>query len=366
MSGFSPADFDAMARALRLARRGMYSAHPNPRVGCVLVKDQEIVGEGWHRETGEGHAEINALRVSGSMAAGSTAYVSLEPCSHHGKTPPCAQALIDAGVTRVVIAMEDPNPKVAGSGADLLRTAGIAVDTGLMQSDAETLNEGFISRVSRARPFVRLKIASSLDGRSAMASGESQWITGEDSRRDVQRIRASSGAIMTGVSTVIDDDPSLNVRDESLETGGIQPARVIVDSTLRLPVTAKMLAACGRTIVFCIDDANRSPLEEAGAEVIRVSDIGGRPSLRAVLKALAAMEVNEVLVESGPTLAGSLISEELVDELVIYQAPHIMGSETRGIALTPAWLKLDQRLMLEFTDTRRIGNDLRITARPAT
>ena len=364
MSEFSSADVAAMAEALRLARRGNYTAHPNPRVGCVLLKAGRVVGSGWHRKTGEAHAEIEALRAAGADARGSRAYVTLEPCSHHGKTPPCADALIEAGVSGVVAAMEDPNPRVAGAGLARLRDAGIDVQCGLLRPQAEALNRGFISRITRGRPFLRLKIAASLDGATAMASGESRWITGADARRDVQRLRALSGAVMTGIATVLDDDPGLTVRDESLDTDGRQPLRVIVDSHLRLPPAARACARDGETIVFCIDDRNRQAIEAAGATVVRVPASEGRTDLPAVLGKLGGLGINDVLVEAGPTLAGSLLSAALVDELVIYQAPHMMGSETRGMAHTPGWQALSQRLPLRITDLRRIGPDIRITATP--
>lgn len=365
MTEFTSQDYAMMSRALRLARRGLYTAHPNPRVGCVLVRGDRVVGEGWHRRTGEAHAEINALAAAGDAAAGATAYVTLEPCSHHGRTPPCAEALIEAGVSSVVAAMADPNPKVAGDGLERLRSAGVSVASGLMREQAAALNEGFISRVSRGRPFVRLKIAASLDGRTAMASGESQWITGEAARRDVQRLRAASGAVMTGIGTVVDDDPSLTVRDASVDTGGRRPLRVVVDSALRISADARLFAATGPVAVICTDDAARGALEEAGAAVIRVASADGRVDLDAALGELARLEVNDVLVEAGPTLAGGLLSAGLVDELVIYQAPHMMGSETRGMALTAGWQRLGQRMSLEITDLRKVGEDLRITARPA-
>ncbi len=354
-----------MAHALRLARRGLYSAHPNPRVGCVLVRDGNIVGEGWHRRTGEAHAEINALESAGTQARGCTAYVTLEPCSHHGRTPPCAEALIAAGVAVVIIAMQDPNPKVAGTGVKSLRAAGIEVRSGLMSEAALRLNEGFVSRVTRGRPFVRLKLASSLDGRTAMASGESQWITGEAARRDVQRLRASSGAIMTGVTTVIDDDPSLTVRQAGPDFDAAQPIRVVVDSELRTPPSARLLSLPGRTIIYCTHDGNRATLEASGADVIKLGAVDGRPDLEAVLQELGDLGINDLLVESGPTLAGSMVCAGVVDELVIYQAPHIMGSQTRGMFLTPGWQNLDQRLALDIIDIRKVGGDFRITARPA-
>ena len=354
-----------MALALRLARRGMYSAQPNPRVGCVLVNSGAIVGTGWHRKTGEPHAEANALLMAGDQAAGSTAYVTLEPCSHDGRTPPCAAALIEAGVTRVVASMSDPNPKVAGAGIEQLREAGIDVETGLMQSEAAEINRGFVSRLERGRPFVRLKLAASLDGRTAMASGESQWITGESARADVQKLRAASGAVMTGVGTVAADDPSFTVRDDAIDNDGLQPVRIVLDSRLQTPATARMLELPGQTVIFCVDDKNRPALENAGAEVHLVAEADGRVDLPAVLQALAAMEINDVLVESGPLLAGSLLNAGLVDELVIYQAPHMMGSETRGMVSTPTWQTLEQRQALHIVDVRMLGTDMRIIASPA-
>ena len=365
MPGFTSADHEFMAKALRLARRGLYTAHPNPRVGCVIVNSDKVVGEGWHRKTGEAHAEIIALAEAGGKAKGSTAYVTLEPCSHQGKTPPCVNALIEAGVTHVITAMIDPNPKVAGAGFAALRTAGINVCSGLLEADARACNEGFISRLERGRPFVRLKIAASLDGRTAMASGESQWITGEAARRDVQRLRAMSGAVLTGIETAIADDPSLTVRDESIDNGGVQPLRVVLDSRLKLSPSARMLSLPGETVVFCVDDSNRSALESAGAAVCVTPAIGGQTDLRSVLRALAEQEINDVLVEAGPTVAGSLLAAGLVDELVIYQAPHMMGSETRGMISTPEWQALEQRLALDIIDVRKLGPDIRILARPA-
>jgi diaminohydroxyphosphoribosylaminopyrimidine deaminase/5-amino-6-(5-phosphoribosylamino)uracil reductase len=364
MSTFNSRDHDYMAQALRLALRGVYTAHPNPRVGCLLVNSGEVVGEGWHRKTGEAHAEINALAVAGDRARGSTAYVTLEPCSHHGRTRPCAEALVDAGVTSVIAAVDDPNPRVAGAGFDILRNAGVEVSVGLLQAEATSVNEGFFSRFTRGRPFVRLKIAASLDGKTAMLNGESQWITGKAARRDVQRLRASSGAIMTGISTVLADDPSLTVRDESIDTGGLQPTRVILDSRLKMSPSARMLTLPGRTLVICADDSDREPLEAAGAEIHQVLENNRLTDLMSVMQKLAELEINDVLVEAGPVLAGSLMSAGLVDELVIYQAPHMMGSETRGMATTPEWLALNHRQDLDIVDLRMIGRDIRITARP--
>ncbi len=366
MPEFSSADSEFMARALRLARNGLYTAHPNPRVGCVMAKNNSIVGEGWHRKAGEAHAEVNALAGAGNDASGATAYVTLEPCSHHGKTPPCSAALIEAEVAEVVVAMVDPNPRVSGGGIAALEQAGIKVRTGLMSGDASKLNEGFCSRVSRARPFVRLKVAASLDGCTAMANGESQWITGAEARADVQRLRASSGAVMVGIGTVLADDPSLTVRDENIENDGLQPLRVVIDSQLRMPPTARMLSLPGDTVVFCQCDNNRDALENAGAKVIVVAGSTDQVDLVAVLKQLAGLKVNDLLVEAGQTLAGSLLMAGLVDELVIYQAPHIMGSETRGMFATPDWQELQQKLALKVIDVRQVGVDSRITLRPVT
>jgi diaminohydroxyphosphoribosylaminopyrimidine deaminase/5-amino-6-(5-phosphoribosylamino)uracil reductase len=351
-----------MARALRLAERGQYTAHPNPMVGCVLVKDDEIVGEGWHEKTGAAHAEVNALRHAGEAARGSTAYVTLEPCSHHGKTPPCSEALIDAGVSKVVAANPDPFQKTAGRGLERLAEAGIEVQSGLMQSAAEKLNRGFLMRVSAQRPFVRLKLAASIDGAISMANGESQWITSPAARADVQRLRARSGAVMTGIGTVLADDPSLTVRAADIETGRLQPTRVILDSHLRMPVSAAMLSLEGATLVCCTGDPDSTILRNSNAEVVSFSTVDGRVDALEVLKELAARGVNDVLVEAGPGLAGHLLERNLVDELVIYQAPHIMGSQTMGLVTTPSWTSLQDRRKLTITDTRRFGPDTRITA----
>jgi diaminohydroxyphosphoribosylaminopyrimidine deaminase/5-amino-6-(5-phosphoribosylamino)uracil reductase len=354
-----------MALALRLATRGLYTAYPNPMVACVLVRAGEVVGEGWHQTAGEAHAEVNALAAAGDRARGATAYVTLEPCSHHGKTAPCTTALIDAGVADVVVALEDPNPAVNGKGLKALEAAGIPWRLGLMQGEAQKLIRGFLHRMTRGLPFVRLKMASSLDGRTAMSSGESQWITGAEARADVQKLRARSGAVMTGIGTVLADDPSLTVRDASLDRDGRQPLRIIMDNDLRMPLSAKMLAISGQTLVYCTDDDKRDPLLDLGAEVIKMQPVDGRVDAAAVLRDLAAREVNDVLVEAGPALAGSLIENELVDEIVIYQSPHILGSETQGMFTTPTWISLADRRTLEITDVRRVGTDTRITSRLA-
>ncbi len=363
MPVFSASDSAHMARALQLAERGQYSAHPNPMVGCVIVRDNQVVGEGWHAMAGEPHAEINALQAAGDDAQGATVYVTLEPCAHDGKTPPCSTALVEAGVARVIAAMQDPFPRVAGRGLGRLKEAGIETAVGLMQAAAESLNAGFVSRVTRNRPLVRLKVAASIDGAIAMKSGDSQWVSGPEARHDVQRLRASSGAIMTGIGTVIADDPSLNVRAPELDTRGVQPLRVVLDSRLRMPPAAGMLTLPGTTLVCCTGDRDGSRLADAGAEVRSFAPDGAVVDVSAVLGDLARREVNVVLVEAGPGVAGYLLEKDLVDELVIYQAPHIMGSETRGMFHTPSWTRLADRRKLEVCDVRRIGDDTRITAR---
>ena len=354
-----------MTQALRLAERGLFTAHPNPMVGCVLVKNGDVVGEGWHKVAGEAHAEINALQAAGTAAKGATAYVTLEPCSHHGKTPPCVDALIAAGVAEVIVGIQDPNPEVNGRGIEALAKAGITVRVGILEEQVERQLSGFLTRVRTGRPFVRLKIACSIDGCIAMASGQSEWISGPESRADVQRLRARSGAILSGIGTVLADDPSFTVRDPGIDTCGRQPLRVVLDKDLRMPLSAEMLALPGGTLLYCTNDSNRDALIEAGADIVKVGAVDRLVNAAAVLDDLGRREINDVLVEAGPALAGNLISNDLVDELVIYQAPHIMGSETRGMATTPRWQRLAQRLSLDITDVRRIGSDLRITARPA-
>ncbi len=369
----NPDDYRYMARAIRLARNGLYTTHPNPRVGCVLVNGGDIVGEGYHRRAGEPHAEPNALAAAGDRARGATAYVTLEPCCHHGRTPPCTEGLIEAGVCRVVAAMEDPNPLVAGQGLERLREAGVEVACGLLQQEAEALNPGFIKRMRDGLPYVRCKLAMSLDGRTAMASGESKWITGEDARRDVQRLRARSSAIVTGIGTVLADDPSMNVRLGREDLPGLppelepqQPLRVVLDSQLQISPEARMLTLPGITVIICCadrDPVKRSLLEAAGAQVVRRPAGSDCIDLRSVFEYLATQEINEILLEAGPTLAGAALSEGLVDELVIYVAPHLMGDGGRGLFHLPGLEKMQDRIGLEITDMRSLGSDLRITAR---
>ncbi|XKH61813.1 bifunctional diaminohydroxyphosphoribosylaminopyrimidine deaminase/5-amino-6-(5-phosphoribosylamino)uracil reductase RibD [Halomonas sediminis] len=364
-----------MARALVLARRGFYTTDPNPRVGCVLVRDGNIVGEGWHEQAGEPHAEIHALRVAGSAAPGATAYVTLEPCSHHGRTGPCALALRDAGVTRVVVAMVDPNPQVAGQGVALLEKAGIEVMVGLLEEDAERLNPGFISRMRRGRPFVRLKMAMSLDGRTAMGSGESQWITGPEARTQVQRLRARSSAIMSGVESIIMDDARLTLRAEQLKLDEAehivrrQPLRVILDTRLRLPLTAACLREPGHTLVVTVLDHDlekRWRLENAGAQVLALAaGEDGRISLPSLLRWLAEnRQVNELLLETGATLAGAMLNAELVDEMQLFVAPTLLGGDARALFALPGLALMADQRRLVIHDMRAVGRDWRIIATP--
>lgn len=353
------ADSQWMARALQLAAQGLNTTTPNPRVGCVMVKGEEIVGEGWHARAGEPHAEVHALRAAGEKARGATAYVTLEPCSHLGRTPPCADALIAAGVARVVCAMQDPNPLVAGQGIDRLRGAGIEVECGLMETEARALNIGFVSRMTRGIPWVRSKIAASLDGRTALANGTSQWITGEAARQDVQHWRARSCAVLTGVGTVLADDPRLNVRIDTER----QPLRVVLDSTLRMSPSSRMLQSGKVLICTASRDANRSAaLAALGAQVIVLADPTGQVDLHAVLHELARRGINEVLVEAGRKLNGALLRAGLADELLLYLAPQLLGDAALGMADLGELLRLEQRVELAWRDVRRVGEDLRITA----
>ena len=357
---FSIDDHRFMAQALQLAELGMYSTSPNPRVGCVIVREGKVLGTGWHQRAGMPHAEVHALQEAGAQARGATVYVTLEPCAHHGRTPPCAEALVAAGVVRVVAAMQDPNPQVAGRGLEILRKAGITVQCGLQEAAAQALNPGFISRMTRNRPWVRSKIAASLDGKTALANGVSQWITGPEARRDVQTWRARSCAILTGVGTVLADDPQLNVRD--LDTPR-QPLRVVVDSQLRTPPQAKILA--GETlIVGASNDADKiAALRNAGAEVEIMPGAQGRVDLPALLQHLAARGVNEVLLEAGAELNGAMFDAGLVDELVLYQAPMLLGDGGRGLMRGLPLQAMEQRTDLQIMDVRQVGKDMRLVAR---
>lgn len=361
----SSADAAYMARALQLARQGLYTTQPNPRVGCVLVNDGVVVGGGFHARAGEPHAEVHALRQAGEQARGATAYVTLEPCAHHGRTPPCADALIRAGIARVVAAVQDSNPQVGGQGLARIRAAGIAAECGVLEGEARALNAGFLRRMAGGLPWVRVKLAMSLDGRTAMASGESQWITGAAARLDVQKLRAQSGAIITGVGTVLADNPSLTVRVEDWQDWPegmtpVQPLRVIVDSQLRTPPTARILSLPGRTIIATTsaDAEKQAALKAAGAEVW--SQPGGRVDLTVLLRQLAEAQINEVLVETGPTLAGAFIAAGLVDELIVYQAPTLLGSAAKPLLELPLATMVEQR-HLRVLDARAVGSDWRWT-----
>lgn len=358
MTIFTADDHAFMARALRLAERGLETTTPNPRVGCVLVRDGRVVGEGWHEFAGGPHAEVNALRAAGSEAKGATAYVTLEPCSHHGRTPPCADALITAGVARVVAAMEDPNPAVAGSGLARLRAAGIQVASGLMTAQAEALNPGFLKRMRSGLPYVRVKSAMSLDGRTAMASGESKWITSAPAREDVQRLRARSCAIVTGVGTVLSDDPAMTVRLPGCRR---QPLRVVVDAQLRTPPTARVLQ--GGAVLATLTRDTDEALVAAGATLLPLPAKGGHVDLEALLRWLAEQGINEVLVEAGALLAGAFIKAGLVDELIIYLAPKLMGHGARGLFELPGLDTMAKALPLTISDVRAVGHDWRVTAR---
>lgn len=354
-------DIFYMARALQLAKKGVYTTDPNPRVGCVIVKDDHIVGEGWHVRAGDDHAEIAALKQA-QNAKGATVYVTLEPCSHHGKTPPCADALIQAGVSRVVAAMQDPNPLVAGNGLKRLEAAGIDISCGVLKEEAGNLNRGFVKRMTANRPFVRSKLAMSLDGRTAMASGESKWITSAEARNDVHRLRAASSAILTGVNTVLADDPALNAR---IDDNVVQPVRVVLDSRLSMPVNARMAKLPGRSLILtCANDQTKSrQLQDSGFEVYRLAEKNGRIDLDDLMIFLAEQQINELLVEAGPILNGSLLAGGFVDEWIIYMAPCILGDRGRGLFHLPDIKTMSEKKNLKLNDARLIGPDLKLTFR---
>ncbi|MGR5321388.1 bifunctional diaminohydroxyphosphoribosylaminopyrimidine deaminase/5-amino-6-(5-phosphoribosylamino)uracil reductase RibD [Vibrio alfacsensis] len=360
-SEFTSQDFNMMSRALKLAKRGIYTTAPNPNVGCVIVRNGEIIGEGYHHRAGEPHAEVHALRMAGRNAEGATAYVTLEPCSHYGRTPPCAEGLINANVAKVICAMQDPNPKVAGRGIQMLRDAGIEVQVGLLESDAIALNQGFIKFMKTGMPFIQLKMAASLDGQSALSNGQSQWITSPKARQDVQRYRAQSGGILSTSKTVIDDNASLNVRWDDLpksvqtlypKDDVRQPPRVILDRQSQLSDDLKLFNTDGERIVVSPDGDFSPQLDEAG-----------RIDLAATLKAVASKyHINHLWVEAGATLASSLIRANLVDELIVYLAPKLMGSDGRGLIGALGLTEMAQVIDLNITDVRMVGVDIRLTA----
>ncbi len=357
----SAADSKFMARALQLAQRGLYTTTPNPRVGCVIVRDGVTIGEGWHERAGAPHAEINALAAAGDRARGATASVSLEPCHHHGRTPPCDEALIAAGVKRVVAAMNDPDPRTAGHGMERIKQAGIEVATGMLEDEAHELNIGFVSRLTRGRPWVRMKIAASLDGKTALANGKSRWITGEAARRDGHHWRARACAVLTGIGTVRDDDPQLTVREVATPR---QPLRVVIDSRLEIPLTARILAGGGVLIACAGEDKMKiGRLQEQGAEVIVLPNAAGKVDLPALMLEPGRRGINEVHVEAGCKLNGSLINEGCVDELLLYFAPCLLGDRARGMADLPDLADLGGRRALKIHDMCAVGSDIRIVAR---
>jgi diaminohydroxyphosphoribosylaminopyrimidine deaminase/5-amino-6-(5-phosphoribosylamino)uracil reductase len=357
---FTPDDQRHMAHALELAARGLCTTTPNPRVGCVIVKNGTIIGEGWHARAGEPHAEQIALQAAGAKAAGATVYVTLEPCAHHGRTPPCVDALVKAKPARVVVAMPDPNPQTAGRGLEQLRAAGIRVDAGLMEHEAHELNIGFVSRMTRGTPWVRMKIAASLDGRTALADGQSQWITGDAARKDGHAWRARACAVLTGVGTVKGDDPQLTVREVATSR---QPLRVVVDSRLQTPLTARVLGP-GTLIAAAGADVPRTvALRAKGAEVVVLPNHEGKVELPALLQELARRGCNEVHVEAGHKLNGSLLDEGLVDELLIYLAPCLLGDTAQGMFHLPPLQNLAQRRNVKITEVTRVGEDIRLLAR---
>ena len=361
---FSAFDESAMRRALELAQRGLFTTDPNPRVGAVLVRDQEIVGEGWHERAGEPHAEPIAIRAAGDRARGATAFVTLEPCCHHGRTPPCVDVLIASGVRRVVFAIGDPNPRVNGGGARLLREAGVQVESGLLASEAAELNAGFLMRMREGRPLVRLKTAASLDGRTALANGESKWITSVEARADVQSWRARSSAILTSADTVIADDPRLDVRIDTQR----QPLRVVLDRRRRVRKTARILQPPGEVLLFAGPSAkarSRAGEELLGAARIeRLRTVRAHLDLNRVFARLAELGMNEVLVEAGPKLSGALLADGLVDEWLLYVAPKLLGKDAKPLAALARLARLDAAPAFRIMDSQAVGPDLRIRLRP--
>lgn len=367
---FTATDHLHMSKALRLARLGLNSTRPNPAVGCVLAHGETVVGEGWHKQAGGPHAEVHALQMAGPQAKGATAYVTLEPCSHTGKTGPCSQALIDAGVARVIAAVEDPNPQVAGSGLAQLAAAGIQTASGLLEAEASEINAGFMQRMRTGRPRIITKLASSLDGRTAMASGESVWISGEASRADVQRLRASACAIVTGIGTVLADDPLLNVREQALlDQLPSQPVRVVLDTQLQCSAEAKMLNSTGRVVIATsetsIAQADKvAALQAAGAELLVLPQANNGLAIDALLDWLGQQQFNKVMLEAGAVLNGAFMAAKAIDEIVLYQAMHLMGDAARGLFHLPEISEMQQRIALQLKDCRQLGDDLRLTLIP--
>jgi len=362
---FSAFDEAAMRRALELAARGLNTTHPNPRVGAVLARDEEIVGEGWHERAGEPHAEPLAIRAAGDRARGATAYVTLEPCNHQGRTPPCVDVLLAAGVRRVVYAVDDPNPRVNGTGAARLRAAGLKVESGLLAAEAEALNEGFLMRMRHQRPFVRLKSGVSLDGHTALANGESRWITGTAARDDVQLWRAQSGAVLTSAATVLADDPRLDVRIETTR----QPLRVVLDRRRAVKKSARILESPGETVLFAaakkVAARKSAPADSfENARIERVPLARNHLDLKRVFARLAELEINDVLVEAGPRLSGALINGGFIDEWLVYLAPKLLGNGARPLATLPRLTSLEKAAEFELRESAVLGNDVRLRLRP--
>lgn len=359
---FTALDYEYMSHALRLAERGLFTTSPNPRVGCVIVNGGKVVGTGWHERAGEAHAEINALREAGGLAKGAAVYVTLEPCSHYGRTPPCIEALIRAGICKVIMAMSDPNPRVNGQGREKLQKAGIEVQTGLLENEAQQLNVGFVTRMKHGRPWVRTKIAASLDGRTALKNGKSQWITGESARQDGHRWRARSCAVLTGINSVKMDDPLLTVRH--IETSR-QPIRVVVDSDLEIPLQAKLLKNADATWIFTAQTDRKKihRLEETGAHIVVLPDLAGKVDLKAMLANLAGLGINELLVEAGSVLSGALVAAGLTDEIIFYFAPSLLGNSAQAMLALPEISDLSEKYNLQVIDIRKIGMDIRLIAR---
>lgn len=369
MTQFVQSDIEWMARAIWLAKRGRFTTTPNPNVGCVLVNPEgELVGEGWHQKAGEGHAEVNALAQAKEQAAGCTAYVTLEPCSHTGKTPPCADALIAAGVKRVVVAMQDPNPKVAGRGLKRIAEQGIQVDVGLLQEEAEALNPGFLHRMRTGKPHVTLKLAASLDAKTALSNGQSQWITGPEARRDVQLHRAMSCGILSGSGTVLTDNPSLNVRPEALPGVDLptdelrQPLRIVVDGQNRLHPELKLLGLPGETLL--LNRQHDPKLQLPNVQQWQAPLQGEQLSLPEIMQELGRRQLNQIWVEAGAGLAGALMQQQLVDEFILYLAPKLMGQQSKGLLTLPVFEHMDQVPDMAWKDVSHIGNDLKLTLTP--
>jgi diaminohydroxyphosphoribosylaminopyrimidine deaminase/5-amino-6-(5-phosphoribosylamino)uracil reductase len=349
-----------MAQALQLARKGIYSTDPNPAVGCVIVNNGKIVGQGWHELAGQAHAEVIALKQAGSAATQATMYVTLEPCSHQGKTPPCVKSIVKSGVSRVVIATEDPNPLVNRSGISELQQAGIDITLGVGQIQAKKINRGFLKRVSTGIPWVSLKIASSLDGKTAMADGESQWITSEPARRDAQKYRAAASGILTGAGTVLRDNPSMNARLDGIQR---QPTRIILDTNLSTPPDAKILHAPGKVLIVTAfrEDEAIEGFQNDYVEVMQCPAVGGKIDLQPLMVELGKREMNTILLEAGSRLSGSMIEQGLVDEIIVYMAPDLLGSDARGMFDIPGLEKITDRVKLEYRDVTMVGRDIRLT-----